>query len=292
MARGARIGAGRPLSSWLAMQVRLADRLVFSKIRDGVGGRLRFAVSGSAPLSAPVAQWFYGIGVPVIEGYGLTETAPVLTVTPLRAPRFGRVGIPLPNVELRIAEDGEILARGENVMRGYFGREDESREALAGGWFRTGDIGDLDAQGYLRITDRKKELLVTSGGKKIAPQPIENALRADPLIAEAVVVGDGRHFPAVLVVPEFAALFAQIGAPRPSDAATLRETLDRPAVRALYQAAVDRVNAPLAQFERVKKFSLLPRELTLASGELTPTLKVKRRVIEERYRQEIEALYQ
>jgi long-chain acyl-CoA synthetase len=291
MARGARIGAGRPASGWLALQVRLADRLVFSKIREGVGGRLRFAVSGSAPLNAPVAQWFYGIGLPVIEGYGLTETAPVLTVTPLAAPRFGRVGIPLPNVQLRIADDGEILARGENIMRGYFNRDADTREVFADGWFRTGDIGDLDAQGYLRITDRKKELLVTSGGKKIAPQPIENALRTDALIAEAIVVGDGRHFPAVVLVPDFAALLAKIHTPRPSDEAALRALLDRADVRALYQAAVDRVNAPLAQFERLKKFHLLPRELTLASGELTPTLKVKRRVIEERYRQEIEGLY-
>lgn len=290
-ARGARIGEGRAPSPWLALQIRLADRLVFSKIREGVGGRMRFAVSGSAPLGASVAQWFYGIGLPIVEGYGLTETAPVLTVTPRDAPRFGRVGRPLPNVELRVSEDGEILARGDNVMRGYFNRESETAAVMTDGWFRTGDIGDIDTDGYLRITDRKKEILVTSGGKKIAPQPIENALRADPLVAEAVVVGDARHFPAALLVPDVAALAARLGVPRPGEEAALRALLDRPDVRSLFDAVVERVNAPLAQFERLKKFHLLSRELTLSAGELTPTLKVKRRVIELRYAREIETLY-
>ena len=291
LARGGRLGTGRGESPWLSLKGRLADKLVFSKIRQGVGGRLRFAVSGSAPLNANVAQWFYGIGLPIVEGYGLTETAPVLTVTPRTAPRFGRVGIALPNVELRIAADGEILVRGDNVMRGYFNREAETSEVLADGWFRTGDIGDVDADGYLRITDRKKELLVTSGGKKIAPQPIENELRADPLIFEAIVVGDGRHFPAVLLVPDFAALFLRLGVLRPQDEAGVRALLDRPDVRALFQAAIDRVNAPLAQFERLKKFHVLAHELTLAAGELTPTLKIKRRVVEDKYRRQIEELY-
>jgi long-chain acyl-CoA synthetase len=269
----------------------LAERLVFSKIRDGLGGRLRFAVSGSAALRADIGQFFHGLGVPIIEGYGLTETAPVLSVTPLEHVRFGAVGRALPNVELRIALDGEILARGPNVMAGYYRRPKETADALRDGWFHTGDIGSIDADGFLRITDRKKELLVTSGGKKVAPQPIEAALKADDLIQDAMLVGDGRHFPSALIVPTLAVLSRRLGVPAPADTASTATLLERGDVLALYQAAVDRVNGHLAQFERVKRFALLPQEFTVAAGELTPTLKLRRRVIEKKYGDLIESLY-
>jgi long-chain acyl-CoA synthetase len=289
--RGTALARGRGMSPWLSLQSRIAERLVFQRIRDGVGGRLRFAVSGSAPLSEELGRWFQGVGLPILEGYGLTETSPVLTVTPLSAIRFGRVGPPLPGVELRIAEDGEILARGANVMRGYFNRDTDTEAVIRDGWFHTGDIGDIDSDGYLRITDRKKELLVTSGGKKIAPQPIEAALRAQSLVSEAVLVGDRRHFPAVLIVPNLAALTARLGVPCPPDDGGRRALLGRADVQSLYAQVVDHVNATLAQFERIKKFHLLAREFTQDAGELTPTLKVKRAVVEAKYRADIEEMY-
>ncbi len=285
--RGRLLAAGKPLPVGLRVASRLADRLVFQKIRAGVGGRLRYAVSGSAPLSVDLGEWFYGIGLPIFEGYGLTETSPVLTLMPFGHVRFGTVGPPLPNVELRIADDGEILARGPNVMAGYFNRPSETARAVVDGWFHTGDIGQLDERGYLRITDRKKEVIVTSGGKKIAPLSIETELRADALVIEAVVVGERRHFPAALIVPDFAVLAARLGiAPEAA-----RVAVDEPHVRALYQAVVDRVNTDLAQFERIKKFQLLPREFTMGAGELTPTMKVKRQVVDRTYSDVIERMY-
>jgi len=289
--RGAILSENRRLPPWLAMQSALADRLVYQQIRDGVGGRLRCAFSGSAPLGETLGRWFVGIGIPIFEGYGLTETAPALTVNPLGRMRIGTVGVPLPGIELRIAEDGEILARGPNVMQGYLHRPDDTKAAIRDGWFHTGDIGEIDSDGYLKITDRKKELLVTSGGKKIAPQPIESELRSHPLVSEAVLLGDKRHFPAVLIVPDFSALWTKLGVGRPSDAKATRALLDRADVRALYEQAIEGVNARRAQFERIKKFHLLGQELTQDAGELTPTLKVKRRVIEVKFRAEIDALY-
>jgi long-chain acyl-CoA synthetase len=292
LARADVLAAGRRLSPWLAAQSRIADRLVFRTIRESLGGRFRFAVSGGAPLGDTLARWFYGIGLPLIEGYGLTETSPVVTVVPLHALRFGTVGPPLPNVEVRIADDGEVLTRGPNVMMGYYGRPAETAAALRDGWLCTGDIGQLDERGYLRITDRKKELLVTSGGKKIAPQPIEERLRRQELISEAVLIGDKRRFAAALIVPEFRTLAARLGAAVPAGAADMAALLTRPDVHALYAAAIEDVNAGLAHFERIKAFRLLPREFTQDAGELTPTMKVKRRVIDANYRTEIEAMYE
>ena len=245
---------------------------------------------GSAPLSASIAEFFQGIGLPIIEGYGLTETSPILTVNPPDAPRVGTVGRALPGVELRIADDGEILARGPNIMSGYYNKPDATAEALKDGWFHTGDIGTIDEEGYLRITDRKKDLLVTSGGKKIAPQPIEAAIKGSPLVAEAVLVGDRRHFAAALIVPSFPALerrLKDLGRPPGSR----HELVTRADVLALYQEIIDALNRDLSQFERIKKITLLPTEFSIESGELTPTLKVKRRVVEERWREEIERLY-
>jgi long-chain acyl-CoA synthetase len=268
----------------------LGDRLVFSAIRQKLGGRLRFVASGSAPLGADVMEFFYAIGIPIIEGYGLTETAPILTFNPLTAPRVGTVGLPIKGVELRIAEDGEILARGPNIMKGYFNKPEATAAALEGGWFHTGDIGHIDPEGYLAITDRKKDLLVTSGGKKIAPQPIESILKRSPLVAEAVLLGDRRKYAAALIVPEFKALerrLKDLGRPP----ATRDELIARSDVIALYQEIIDGLNRELSQYERIKRIALLPREFSVDSGELTPTLKVKRKVVEERWREQIESLY-
>jgi len=272
------------------LQAALADRLVFEKVRAALGGRVRYLVSGSAPLAPSVAEFFHAVGLPIIEGYGLTETAPILTVNPPDAPRVGTVGRALPGVELKIAADGEILARGPNIMAGYYNKPQATADALKDGWFHTGDVGTIDAEGYLAITDRKKDLLVTSGGKKIAPQPIETTLKRNPLIAEAVVLGDRRKYAAALIVPDFVALerrLKELGRP-PSDRTAL---VSRDDVVALYQEIVDALNLELSQFERIKKIAILPREFTIESGELTPTLKVKRKVVEERWREEIEKMY-
>jgi long-chain acyl-CoA synthetase len=286
-ARGARAAHRGPLPARLRWASSVADRLVFAKVRAGVGGRLRFAVSGSAALRPDIARFFYGVGLPVLEGYGLTEASPVLSVTPLEEVRFGTVGPPLPNVELRTADDGEVLARGPNIMRGYYNRPDETAQVLRDGWLHTGDLGEFDARGFLKLTGRKKELLVTSGGKKIAPQAIEDRLRSHALVGEALLVGDGRHFPAALIVPDFAALARQLGI----DHETARTRVDSSDVAALYQRVIDSVNLHLAQFERIKKFAVLPDEFTVATGELTPTLKTRRGVVEAKYRAIIERLY-
>jgi long-chain acyl-CoA synthetase len=273
------------------LQAALADRLVLHTIREGLGGRLRYAISGSAPLGHEVIEFFSGAGIPIIEGYGLTETSPILTVNPPHAPRIGTVGRPLPGIEVRIADDGEILARGPNVMSGYYNKPAPTADALRDGWFHTGDVGTIDAEGYLRITDRKKDLLVTSGGKKIAPQPIEAVLKRSPLIGEAVVLGDRRKFAAALIVPEFNALerrLKDLGRPP----AERPELVTRPDVLALYQEIVDALNRELSQFERIKRIALLPSEFTIESGELTPTLKVKRKVVEERWREVIARMYE
>jgi long-chain acyl-CoA synthetase len=277
-------------SPWVRLQHALADRLVFRKIRARVGGRIRYLISGSAPLSLSIGEFFHAIGLRIIEGYGLTETSPVLTSNPLDGVRFGTVGKPMPGIEIRIAPDGEILARGPNVMIGYYKRPDLTAEVIKDGWFHTGDIGEIDQDGYLTITDRKKDLIVTSGGKKIAPQPLENQLKADLLVAEAVIVGEQRKFPAALIVPDFAALEAQVR--RMNLGALARaELVKHPEVLALYQALLDALNEKLAQFERVKRFALLPTEFTMERGELTPTMKVRRQVVEERWRDLIEGLY-
>ncbi len=281
--------AGRRPPRWLSVQGVLADSLVHAKIRRRMGGRFRYLVSGSAPLPVPVAEFFQALGLTILEGYGLTETSPVLTVNPPDAPRFGTVGRPVPGVEIRIAEDGEILARGPNVMRGYYNKPEATNAVLENGWFHTGDIGRLDADGYLAITDRKKDIIVTSGGKKIPPQPIEARLQSHPLVAEALLIGDRRKFPALLIVPDFQALAARLG-----EKVTMedRDTLVRRAdVLALFEPLVEEVNAGLAQFERIKRFALLPTEFQMETGELTPTMKVRRRVVEERWQGVIEELY-
>jgi long-chain acyl-CoA synthetase len=282
--------ARRRPSPFTAFQARLADRVVFSSIRARLGGRLRFCVSGSAPLSPEVMEFFYAIGIPIVEGYGLTETSPVICMNPLGREKPGSVGPPIPGVEVRIGDDGEILTRGPHVMRGYYRNETATREALRDGWFHTGDIGHLDADGYLVITDRLKDLLVLAAGKKVAPQPLEGRLKGSRWVGEAVLLGDRRPYVVCLVVPNFVALEAEAKT-RGWPYRTRRELLDRPDVHALYQAEIDRLNAGLAPFEQIKRFALLDRELSQDAGELTPTLKLKRRVITEHFAPVIDELY-
>jgi long-chain acyl-CoA synthetase len=280
---------GTPVSPGL--KDRIADLLVYKKIRERTGGRLRILVSGSAPLPKHIARFFAAICLPIYEGYGLTETAPVLCVNPLNALRIGTVGTALRHVELRIAEDGEILARGPNIMQGYWKKPAETAAVLdPDGWLHTGDVGELTPDGYLSITDRKKDLIVTSGGKKVAPQPLEAKFKANPLVAEAIIIGDRRRFPAVLIVPAFAVLEQRLAAlQRPNG--SREELVARPDVIALYDEVVHALNRDLAQYEQIKRLALLPIELSIAGGELTPTLKVRRRVIEERWQDTIERLY-
>ena len=288
-ASSARLAGQRP-GVLTRVQEPIADRLVLSKIRARTGGGLRFVVSGSAPLGRDVAEFLYAVGLPVLEGYGLTETSPVLTATPFGAARLGTVGKALASVELRIADDGEILARGPNVMVGYYHNPEATAAVVQDGWFHTGDIGRIDADGYLSITDRKKELIVTAGGKNVAPQPIEALLKRDPVVAEAVLVGDRRRFISVLLVPDFPTLeqrlsVAGLGSGSPDDLVTRED------VRGLFQPIVDRANSELASYAQVKRFALLPAEFSVATGELTPTLKVKRRVVEDRWKDVSDALY-
>jgi long-chain acyl-CoA synthetase len=284
-----RLNGGTPPAT-LKMKLAVADRLVFAKIRERLGGRIRFLVSGSAPLSPKVGEFFFALNVPILEAYGLTESSPGISANPLEAPRLGTVGKALPGVEIRIGQDGEILVRGPNIMRGYYKRPESTAETLAGGWLHTGDIGELCDNGYLTITDRKKDLIVTSGGKKIAPQPLENLLKTDPLVSEAVLIGEQRKFPAALLVPDFARLEARIEAMK-LRAASREELVRHPEVLRLYQDVLDRLNGSLAQFERVKRFALLPTEFTMERGELTPTMKVRRQVVEQRWRPLIDTIY-
>jgi long-chain acyl-CoA synthetase len=269
---------------------KLANRLVYSKIRAGLGGRVETFISGGAPLGLPLAEWYADIGIRICEGYGLTETSPVIAVNNPAAHRIGSVGKPLGNVQVKIAEDGEILVRGPSVFQGYWNKPEETRDAFADGWFKTGDIGKLDEDGFLYVTDRKKDLLKTSGGKFIAPQPIENSLKHNPMIAEAVVVGDKRKFPAVLVLPNFAAL-EPWAREQGVNCSSRAEMVADPRVQACYEAIVVALNQDLAQFEKLKKVALLCEEFSPANGTMTASLKIKRRAVEDHCRELIEKMY-
>jgi len=275
----------------LERRFHLADKLVFGKIRERTGGRLRFAVSGGAPLRKDLCEFFLSVGLLVIEGYGLTESSPVLSANTPDDFRFGTVGRPYPGVDLRIAPDGEILARGENVMLGYYNRPGETEETLAEGWLHTGDIGHFDEDGFLVITDRKKNLIVTSGGKNIAPQPIENLLASSPLIEQVMLVGERRNFVSALIVPSFDLLRDELGLSDESPPPTTEEIANRPEVSRLIDAEIQRLSRDLAQYERVRKFSLLGSEFSIESGELTPSLKVRRPFVLDKYRELIEGMY-
>jgi long-chain acyl-CoA synthetase len=269
---------------------KLADRLIFNKIRQGMGGGARLFLSGGAPLGRELAAWYADIGIRIDEGYGLTETSPVIAVNVPCQHKLTTVGKVLSNLEVQIAADGEVLVRGPSVFKGYWNMPEETASAFEGDWFKTGDIGHLDEDGYLSITDRKKDLIKTSGGKFIAPQPIENSLKANPLVGEAAVVGDKRRFPSVLLVPNFPAL--EEWAHEHGVAAPSRKELVRSSqVRALYQGIVDELNQNLAQYEKLKKVMVLPEELSIADGTLTPSMKLRRRHLEQRYHKQIDALY-
>ena len=282
--------SGHQPTGLLALQARIADKLVGAKVRERVGGRLRFCISGGAPLGPKVMEFFFAVGIPVIEGYGLTETSPVICLNVPGRERPGAVGPPIPGVEVRIGEEGEILTRGPHVMQGYFRNDEATRTALAGGWFHTGDVGHLDEDGFLHITDRLKDLLVTAGGKKVAPQPLEGRLKTSKWISEAVMLGDQKPYCVALLIPNFANLEAEAKA-HGWTLASRAELLRRPEVRALYQAEIDKLNADLAQFETIKTFELLDRDLSPEAGELTPTLKVRRRVIMQRFSGLIDSMY-
>ncbi len=276
----------------LAIQRRLADRLVFSRWREAFGGRIRLLVSGGAALPEDLGYIYLGAGIPIVQGYGLTETSPVITAGSPDDNRIGTVGKPIPNVEVRISEDGEIETRGPNVMRGYYNKPEETRAVFTqDGWFKTGDIGSIDSDGLLRITDRKKELFKTSGGKYIAPQPIEQMIKNSRFVSQVVLVGNERKFPAALIVPDWQQIesYVQLKGIKANGKA---ELCRHPRIIDLLERQIAARTQDLARYERVKKIALLENEFTIEGGELTPTLKVKRRVIDTKYRDVIDRLYQ
>lgn len=284
--RGEIVAGKRPTAlSW-----KLADRLLYSKIRAGIGGRAELFISGGAPLGRETAEWYADIGIRIHEGYGLTETSPVIAVNNPKAHKLGTVGKPLPNVEARIAEDGELLVRGPSVFKGYWNKPEETKNAFVDGWFKTGDIGNVDADGFLSITDRKKDLIKTSGGKFIAPQPLESSLKHNALVAEAVVLGDKHKFPAVLIAPYFPLL--EDWARANKIAFNSREKLiANERVRALYEGIVAELNRNLARYEQLKRVVLVAEEFSAETGTLTTSMKLRRHAVVERYKQQIEEMY-
>ena len=275
----------------LELKRKIADKLIFSRIRAALGGRIRLLVSGGAALPEELALLYIGAGLPIVQGYGLTETSPVITAGMMEDNRVGTVGKPIRNVAVRIASDGEIETRGPNVMRGYYNKPEETRAVFTeDGWFKTGDIGAIDEGGFLHITDRKKELFKTSGGKYIAPQPIEQMIKGSRFVNQVVLVGNGRKFPAALIVPDWELVesYAQLKGIKAKNHA---ELCKHPRIIDLFERQIAGLTTELAQYERVKKVALLENELTIEGGELTPTLKVKRRVVDEKYRGTIDALY-
>ena len=289
-ARGA-IWQGRRPGLLTRLQYAVARKLVFAKVLERFGGRLKFTVSGGAPLAREVAEFFDIVGLPILNGYGLTESSPVITVNRLETNRLGSVGPTAPGVEIHIAEDGEILARGPNIMLGYWHKPEATKEAVdAGGWLHTGDIGHLDNDGFLFITDRKKNLIATSGGKKVAPEPIEARLRTSPYIAQAVCVGERRPYITALIVPNFENLEGYLNE-HGIHGLTREQVAEHPLTRALVEAAVKEANADLAPFERIRRVEILTKEFSLDAGEITPKLNVRRNVITEHYQAVIDEMY-
>ncbi len=283
--------AGTAPSTFLKIKHAVADRIVYSKLRAFFGGNLRFCITGGAALSDDIYLIFIGAGIPIMQGYGLTETSPVLTSNNPLFTRVGTVGKPIRNVQIRIAADGEIEAAGPGIMLGYYNRPQANAEAFSDdGWFRTGDIGEIDGDGFLKITDRKKELFKTSGGKYIAPSHIEQLLKSSRFVSQAVLVGDKRKFPAALIVPNFDQL-ESYARHKGLDLKTPAEFIASPRINDLFERQIAAHTEGLAQFEKVKKFALLENEMTVDGGEMTPTLKIKRRVVDEKYKDVIDRLY-
>jgi len=278
---------GQKPSDW---QWEVANRVVYKAIHQWFGGRVEMYVSGGAPLGIDLARWYADMGIRILEGYGLTETSPVIAVNEPQANKLGTVGKPLPNMECHIAEDGELWVRGPSVFKGYWQNPEETAKAFEGDWFKTGDIGNIDAEGFLSITDRKKDLIKTSGGKFVAPQPIENKLKMSPLVGHPVVIGNARKFISVIICPNFQAL--EQWATEQGISPGSREALIRdPKVIEAYEKVVAEANQELAQFETLKKVLLVPDDFTVDKGDLTPSLKLKRRVIEQKYKKQIDAIY-
>ena len=281
----------QPIPAGLALQYRIAHRLLFSKLQKRTGERLRFFVSGGAPLAPEIAKFLYAAGLPVLEGYGLTETSPVICVNPLESPRIGTVGLPLPGSDVRIADDGEIITRGPNVMAGYYNNPEKTTEAIDDdGWFHTGDIGEIDDDGYIRITDRKKDIIVTAGGKNIAPQPIENRVKTSRFVSNAVLIGDKRKFPMILIVPD-TDILRKWAADRQLSVDSSADLLGHPDIAAKVEREVMVTLRDLASYQMPKKVLLIEEDFTVENGMLTPSLKTKRRVIEERHKARIDACY-
>ncbi|MBP1654109.1 MAG: Long-chain acyl-CoA synthetase [Bacteroidetes bacterium] len=288
-ARARRKGRVSPI---LAAQHAIADKLVYSKLRERTGGRMKFFVSGGAALASEFGEFFEAVGLKIIEGYGLTETSPVISCNRLDNYKWGAVGMPIPGVEVRIAEDGEILSRGPNTMKGYWNNPQATAEVIGkDGWFHTGDIGHIDAEGFIHITDRKKHLFVSSGGKNIAPQPIENLFLSSKYIEQFMLIGDRRMYLTALIVPDFDALKEYAD----SNGLPYRDNVElakHPKVNSLIETEINHIQRDLANFERVRRFTLLDRQFTIEDGELTPTQKVRRKAIEERYSSIIDGMYE
>lgn len=287
---GQRTLRGESIPKFLEFKRKIAHRLVFSKIIARTGGKIKFFISGAAPLSKDIAELFYAMGLIVLEGYGLTETSPICTVNRLEKIKFGSVGPPIPEVEVKIAQDGEILVRGPNVMKGYYKMAEETSEAVKDGWFYTGDIGYLDEDGFIVITDRKKDIIVTAGGKNVAPQPIENALKTSAYMTDALVIGDKRKFMSALIVPDFEKL-EEYAKDNKISFENRQDLINKKEIINFMQAEVDRATPHFASYEKIKKVALLEKEFTIAEGEMTPTFKIKRNVVEKKYKDLIDALY-
>jgi len=279
-----------PIPGGLKIRHRLAGKLVYSKIVEKTGGQVRFFVSGGAALSKDIAEFFYSMGLVVLEGYGLTETSPVISVNTFENIRFGTVGKPIPGVEVKIAEDGEIWTKGPHVMKGYYKKEADTAEVMEGDWFKTGDIGHFDEDGFLVITDRKKDIIVTAGGKNVAPQPIESLIKTNPYIENAVVVGDKRKFIAALIVPNFEKLEAYA---KSSGIAyeSISDLIQKETIIRFLEAEIDRSTPQLSHYEKVKKIIVLDRDFEIEKGEMTPTLKLKRNIVEGQYKNDIDKLF-
>ncbi len=284
---------GRSPGGFLQFQHGLATKLVFGKLGDKLGGRLRFFISGGAPLPQKVAEFFYGTGYPIFEGYGLTETAPVLAVNYPGHMKFGTVGPVLDGVEIKIAEDGEILTKGPNIALGYYNNPEATAEAFVDGWFYTGDVGELDQDNYLKITDRKKDLIVTAGGKNIAPQHVENLLKMDKYISEAMLYGDRMKFISALLVPDFERV-EEYALKNDILFTDVKGLMENPEIRAMIGRRIDKVQQEnnIPGYEQVKKFVILNSEFTMDNNEVTPTLKLKRKIVTAKYKQELDALYE